>query len=59
MGFVEFIGWVVIFYALFMLILYAPGLMFMLIVLSMFVGLILLPFILFGLALDGLTEKKK
>ena len=59
MGFVEFVGWVVIFYALFMLILYAPGLVFMLIMLSMLVGLMLLPFVVFGLALDGLKEKKE
>lgn len=53
MGFVEFIGWVVIFYCLFMLMLTAPGLAFMLIMLSVLVGLALLPFIVLGLALDN------
>ena len=52
MGLVEFVGWVVIFYALFWLALNEPGLTLMLLFLSFFVGLALLPFIVLGLALD-------
>jgi hypothetical protein len=52
MGFVEFVGWCVIFYALLMLAFYEPGLTLMLILLSMLVGLMLLPFIVLGIALD-------
>jgi hypothetical protein len=52
MGFVEFVGWVVIFYALFTLAFYEPGLTLMLLFLSFFVGLALLPFVVLGLALD-------
>jgi len=56
MGFVEFVGWCVIFYAFLMLLFFEPGLTFMLIILSLLVGLMLLPFIVFGLALKGLND---
>lgn len=56
MGFVEFVGWVVIFYALFMLAIYEPGLTLLLLFLSFFVGLALLPFIVLGMALDKKDE---
>lgn len=51
MGFVEFVGWCVIFYCLLMLMFYEPGLTFLLIILSLLVGLMLLPFVVLGIAL--------
>ena len=59
MGFVEFVGWCVIFYAFLMLLFFEPGLTFLLVILSLLVGLMMLPFVVFGLALDGLKEKKE
>jgi hypothetical protein len=56
MGFVEFVGWCVIFYAFLMLLFYEPGLTFMLVILSLLVGLMMLPFVVFGLALKGLND---
>ena len=52
MGFVEFVGWCVIFYAFLMLVFYEPGLTFLLIILSLLVGLMLLPFVVLGIALN-------
>lgn len=57
MGFVEFIGWFAIFYALLMLAFYEPGLTLMLILISGFVGLALLPFVVLGIALDKCKEE--
>lgn len=59
MGFVEFVGWLVIFYAFFMLVLYAPGLVFLLVLTFMLVMLMALPFIVLGASLNGLKEDKE